>query len=180
MVTVARCLSIAGGASAHPWIVSDVEIIGGVEFIQLSVADSGFNRFVAGTTKGLHGKSGFLAKLRELRTHATIQACCKQHDALFGATAAAAKRQRTQSREAHKRGDVPAVVQVEVPEVEHDGIIVGPMTIDMQGAIDSAATLRPRAAPEVRTYIKIGIVAGASSARAKKTHVGRCSHPMAE
>lgn len=169
-VNITRCLSVAGGAHAQPWVITDLEIIGGTEFVPLSVCDSGFNRFVTGSCKGLHGKSGFLVKLRELRTKATIQACCKQEgESLFEQTAAAAKRQRRQSREASCRGDVPSIVEVVAPKVEYDEAVFEPVTIKMQASLDMHATLRVEVTPAVLEYIKAGILAETDRARKTKS-----------
>ena len=73
-VAVTRCVSVTGGhADNTPWVISNFESINGVEYIPLSMRDSGFHRFVAGAgSRGICGKSGdFLTKLRELRATAT-------------------------------------------------------------------------------------------------------------
>ena len=74
-VAVTRCVSVTGGhADKTPWVISNFESINGVEYIPLSMRDSGFNRFVAGAgSRGICGKSGdFLTKPRELRATATM------------------------------------------------------------------------------------------------------------
>lgn len=168
-VRISRCLSVDGGASQQPWVIADVETVDGTEFVQLSVGDSGFNRFVTGTSKGLHRKSGFLSKLRELRTKATIKACCKcEGEDLFGATAAALKKQRTQSKEVSKRGDTPPVVKVRVPQVEHDGIVIAAFDMQMKSSLDISCSVRVHAIADNLEYVRLGILSEDTSDRAVK------------
>ena len=60
-----------GGCKRNGWVITDSELIDGVDFIKLNRLDSGFCRFVSGQTKGMPDMK-FMEKLRWMRTQATI------------------------------------------------------------------------------------------------------------
>ena len=60
-----------GGCKRDGWVITDSELIEGIEFIKLNRLDSGFCRFVSGHPKGMRDMD-FLEKLRWMRTQATI------------------------------------------------------------------------------------------------------------
>jgi len=158
-VAVTRCVSVTGGhADKTPWVISNFESINGVEYIPLSMRDSGFNRFVAGAgSRGICGKSGdFLTKLRELRATAT-HVGKSESDALFTPTAAAIKKQRLMSREASKRGELPATVEIEAPGFVSDGVQVEPMKLIVKSSLHVSDMLWVQATGPVLEYIKAGV-----------------------
>ena len=72
-VSIARCVSIQAEGSKHPWIVSEIQIVGGVEFVQIIMDNEPFCIFVSGTSKGCR-YSTYVTELKQLRTPNTPRA----------------------------------------------------------------------------------------------------------
>lgn len=123
-VAVKRSLAISGGALKRQWHVDGIQIIDGIEFIELSSRDRGFVAFVTGKTTD-ERCSKYLAELRSLRTEATFKSMLQEEqgaaEALFGEAPAGAetrrslKRQRASGHAARERGDLPNVVAITAP-----------------------------------------------------------------
>ena len=52
-VSMQRCIVFNRADLRQPWLVTHSEVIDGVEFVKLSLTDSGFNRFVSGDHQGV-------------------------------------------------------------------------------------------------------------------------------
>ena len=95
---VERSVSLKGGPLSKPWVLKEVCIVNGVEFVKLTQGDHGFVRFI-GKEAGLV----YLQKLRHLRAEATVKAVCTQEESgLFENVESGqhAKRRKTEARSA--------------------------------------------------------------------------------
>ena len=66
--SIKRCIQIHGGSlkSGHPWIISDMQTVDGVDFVRIHKLDNGLHRFVTGDYRGSLRDSPFLDDLKIL------------------------------------------------------------------------------------------------------------------
>ena len=81
-----------------------------------------------------------------------------ESDALFTPAAAAIKTQRLMSREASKRGELPATVEIEAPGFVSDGVQVEPMKLIVKSSLHVSDMLWVQATGPVLEYIKAGVL----------------------
>ena len=160
-ITISQCYMVAVDGKL-PWTVTSWDVIGGVRFVTLSLADPGFSRFASGSVHGVRGMK-FLDAIKHRRCEATLAAMSPEQDDLFeevpGAKSAVQQRKRARSEEA----DLPTVVEVELPAINDcDGDILSEgIRLKMIGATDLVAVVKVEMAVEVLAYIR-------TAARAEK------------
>ena len=69
-IKTTRSIVVSCGEKVQPWVIADVDIIDGVEYLALKSTDGGFHRLVTGTSRGITN-SNCINKLKDLRANAT-------------------------------------------------------------------------------------------------------------
>ena len=176
--------SIVGGGCAKgciPWVIRDIEIIDNIDYVKLTRRDSGFCRYVLGRNSGRNGLQDFkyLETLRMLRTSASERAITSDDmplDALAaaGVPSPARSGQRRLSDMWGKRedrakarvvgADIKAV-EVELEEINFEGVVVGPLSIQMPFSLHYAQNVAVPLRADVLHYIRVAILAA-----------GECGH----
>lgn len=114
---IERSVMVHGGKcrASSPWVVNNsfVTNVDGVEMVALSKTDTGFSRFVSGSTTGI-GSMTFLEELRKMRTQASFEA---NNDGLFNTMHMNPKAKKAQ-KEQLKNAGMPNMVQVTLPAME--------------------------------------------------------------
>ncbi len=118
-VVVKQVTQVCGGGcpESKPWVVQSSEMLGGIQYVQLSKSDSGFNRFVTGSYAGLRLYHG-LHKLTALRTEAYMKEVQGMKDEM-GAPGSAYAQRKAFNVAKGRHGSID-VVELEAPDVEHE------------------------------------------------------------
>ena len=124
------CISVPN-QFGKPWVVDKIEMVDGVEFIQLAQANRDFQRFVGGK----HGKQDWtgLKDIRQLRHDASMAALVPS-DGLFN-NERLQKRAKKEARS--KKDELPPHVLVELPAIAGEG----PLSVKMLPSIDVNSVL---------------------------------------
>ena len=148
-----------GGCKCQPWCISCVKTVEGKEFVELSRRHSGFCRFVAGESS-LRG-SQFLDDLRHKRTAATLESCSSgtrgSEGALFDDGAVSRrdhKKQRKETQQKLAKGEAPAVIKLNMPEVQTEDGVVGPLSIQVLPDLNPQQNVWVEASAQVLEYIR--------------------------
>ena len=100
--------------------------------VALSKSDSGFNRFVTGTLKGMKQMT-FVDDLKGLRTTATFEEC---NDGLFAVASCNRRAKQAQKRAIQEQG-APSIVNVTLPAAEN----FTPHVVQVQASLDVRDTV---------------------------------------
>ena len=155
-VEVERRLCISGGSlGTTPWILKRMDVVDGVEFIPLVKADTAFSRFVTGKRRGLDDM-GFLERLRELRTEATLKASQEgEGEGFMAAGMKAKKRQKSDARQKEQNGELVPVVTLNLPEFTNmDGRTIDQLQLKVIATLDTGRVLKVEATREALAYIR--------------------------
>ena len=122
---------ITGGqAKKTPWILTSIHVVQGIDMITLHKNDTGFARFVSGSTGGIRNMT-FIDELRKLRMQATVDAC---NGGLFSGVHSNPKAKKAQKQEWETAG-VPELVEITLPSAEGRPSV----TIKTAGTLDHRA-----------------------------------------
>ena len=160
--TIHRAFVVKGGGCKRDgWVITDSELIDGTDFIKLSRLDTGFCRFVAGTSKAMRDMK-FLEMLRWMRTQASMELGKPVQDgeALFDAAEAQStkneKRHFKQSTKAtHERGELSLTCTVTLPQVEtDDGATIASREARVRTCLDPKANVAIELKSDVLDHIR--------------------------
>ena len=166
-VTLKRTVSIECSGQNFPWVVSNVQIVDGTEYVALQ-RRSGFPRFVSGSWQAARAlRWTFLQELMKTRTQATLDAMSQTADCPFGTidvTSAAKKRARKDAKTQAKCGQMPETVTVALPRItlENDTYL-GPISFKMRSSIDIRDAPVVELDAHVLHYIKVGMMMAENS-----------------
>ena len=169
-IAIKRCILISGGScKLQPWCLTSVETVQGCEFVRLSKSDNGFARFVAGSGKGIRHMV-YLSTIRQLRTEATLR--CLSEGSLFDSipTKAAKSHHKRRCVEAQSRGELPQVVDVEMPPIATHGVPA--MTMRMLSCIDINAAPSIELTPDNLHYVRMGMLSSTAEVRSQSVSKG--------
>ena len=160
-ITIQRVLMIKGGGCKRDgWIIGDVEVIDGVDFITLSKKDHGFSRFVSGSVGGIRDMT-FLDTFRRLRSEASLAFASGSNpeESLFDAAPVtnrkARKAKRAEVQDLIDKGDANRTVPVELPEIAlDDGFLIPGMTVQCKTAINLQDNVVVALTTEMLTYVR--------------------------
>ena len=140
--------------SGKPWVVGNIDLVGGTEFIRLAQADGNFCRFITGKVvvkKGIFNWSG-LAALRKLRQAASVAALTTA-DAVFD-NEHTRKRQKTEA--VKKKDELPPFVVIELPSIDD----LAALSVKVIPSLDLSAVFSVELKPEVLAHVRALVVAG--------------------
>ena len=178
-VHIERCIMVHGGGCCQkrPWVITNCELIDGKDFVILTKRDTGFSRFVSGTSYGIRDMT-YLNDIRALRTEATL-AIGQRGDSLFddGApTAAARKKQRRQASDLKDRGELPGSVAIQLPAVSApNGDSAEALELRVKSSLDIGANIAVELTKESMWYIRCAMLASLQPDANKRDKVG-CSN----
>ena len=117
-VHFARCVAVTfDGCKGQPWIVQDIELVSGIEFISLKSSCSGFCRFASGKRR-FSGQGGtkVLSELQHKRTTATLEHTVKHNcgESIFEELMPTRGARKKAKRNA-KSSELPQCVSVTLP-----------------------------------------------------------------
>jgi hypothetical protein len=156
-VTIRKTLTIMCDGMKIPWVIQDSEFIDGIEFIALAKSDTGFSRFVSGSTRGIANMT-FLTKMKELRTSATTGA---RDGVAFGDVTPSKWATGKLKRRCVDNG-LPEFVEIIIPECTHGGHQVPARTVKVKATVDDAAALVVELTADNLACIKAGMLHTAS------------------
>ena len=147
-VSVKRVLCISTEGQKYPWHVENTSTVMGVEFVPLKLRDSGFCRFLCGSSFRSFKKDetkhfgAFIRQLSMQRSAATAAAMGMTATLTtplgeVELTSRAKKRMRADVKSKAADGGMPEVVTIECERVELlDGTVSGPITIKAIASLD--------------------------------------------
>ena len=156
-VSIERRLSITSAEQKVPWVVS-ATLVEGVELMQISTRDRGFQRFVSGSTTGM-ANSSWLTELKAIRQEKTYALAQDVGSSLFGGNSRAVQlEQRKQCLRMKQVGTLPKLVSIDFPDIEYDGRLVKGMKAHVHSSIDAKAPILIEVSAELLEYIKIAML----------------------
>ena len=170
-VSVKRVLCIATQGQKYPWHVENTTTVMGLEFVHLKLRDSGFCRFLGGSSfrsfKANESKQfgAFIRQLSMQRSAATAEAMgmtSTQATPLgeVQLTGAAKKRMRADVKTKAAEGGMPEVVSIPCRRVElRDGTVSGPITIKAIASLDVRDAPAVEIDGAVLQYIRTSMIA---------------------
>jgi hypothetical protein len=158
-VTIRKTTSIMSDELKVPWVVQDLEIIEGVEFISLVKDDTGFSRFVSGSTRGIFNMT-FMNQMKKLRTTALTGV----RDGAFE-DCAPTRWQNELLKQRCKDHGLPDFVEITIPECEHDGHRVPARRMKVKSSVDDAAALCVELTADNLACIRAGMLASMKEAK---------------
>ena len=162
-VSMQRCIVFNRADLRQPWLVTHSEVIDGVEFVKLSLTDSGFNRFVSGTTKGCKTMK-WLDDFRQQRCIETLKRTADASSIFGGPPSKAARaKQKKDCMLQLQNGTLPNTISIAVPSVEYDGQYEGARMLKVVTAVDQKACLQVEASAEVLSYVRVAMLASQGS-----------------
>ena len=168
-----------GGCKRDGWVITDSELIEGVEFIKLNRLDSGFSRFVSGHAKGMRDMK-FLGQLRWMRTQATID-LAKPPPAeggnLFKVSASETKKsfrhRKKESQGMQERGELPLTCKVRLPTVKHnDGTTSPAMEVKVKSCLDPKENVMIELKAEILEHLRFVMLHSEQPASRKRPPSG--------
>lgn len=169
-VSLQRATIVNGGAGQKPWIVTDVINVNGQEFVPL-LALRGLNHFVgvevAATT--------FADELQAIRNEACLMALNEGEPNMDGQPRAVAtpsrwsaswatRRRFEAMKKTAKRLGIE-VVTMSLPRVEHNGVVVGPMTMQTPFTLKPNSVVAVPLDATALEYIRFAYLASDAVAR---------------
>jgi hypothetical protein len=158
-VTIRKTTSIMSDELKVPWVVQDLEIIEGVEFISLVKDDTGFSRFVSGSTRGIFNMT-FMNQMKKLRTTALTGA----RDGAFEDCTPTRWHNELLKQRCKDHG-LPDFVEITIPECEHDGHRVPARRMKVKSSVDDAAALCVELTADNLACIRAGMLASMKEAK---------------
>ena len=157
-VSMKRCIGFSRPGLRPPWY-THVATIEGEEFVKLSLQDTGFNRFVSGSTRGCKTMK-WLDDFRKQRFLETLKLSADT-ESLFDEppTAAARARQKRDCELKLKSGSLPATVQVHLPRIEYDGHVEAARSIKVVTAVDVGSCLQIECTDKAMQYVRVAMLA---------------------
>ena len=153
-----RCIHFKRAGLA-PWIVTHTEVRDGLEFIKLSLADTGFCRFVSGSRTGAKSMR-WLDEMKQKRLNATLQHSSESMSLFEGPPTAAAKLKQKRDAELKlKSGVLPPYLSIEVPTVEFNDMVEPARTLKIVPDVDCNACIRVECAADVISYVRVAMLA---------------------
>ena len=139
------------------------ELIEGREFITVLASDGGFSRFVSGKVKGCAHMS-WLNELKRLRTEASIKSGVADDDTSFqqGASSSELKANKKNAEIKQQMGALPKCVTVQLPDIEHDGVIHKGIDMVCASCIEWRSPVKVELNPAVLEYVKIAMLSSDS------------------
>ena len=168
-----------GGCKRDGWVITDSELIEGIEFIKLNRLDTGFCRFVSGHAKGMRDMD-FLEKLRWMRTQATID-LAKPPPAeggnLFKVSASETKKaiqfRKKESQGMQARGELPLTCKVRLPAVVHnDGTTSPAMEVKVKSCLDPKENVMIELKAEILEHLRFVMLHSEQPASRKRPPSG--------
>ena len=143
-------------AGVKDWIVTP-ETVDGIDFIEIQMKDSGFSRYVTGTTTGIRGMQ-FLNELRVMRTTASTAGCSPTTEAI--ASISSKYHQNMQKRRNIAEHGMPIVIDVHLPAVTHGALHLPAHTMKLKASIDQGAPIAVELNEGNMQYLKLAMLAG--------------------
>ena len=152
-IQIERQVVITGGKK--PWVVDRLEVVGGVEFIQLAQADRNFIMFVAGKIKNVQFNWAGLNAIRRLRQEKSVEAVAPS-DSVFD-NEHTRKRAKVMAR--LKKDELPSFMIMTLPAVEDKPAL----DIKVLPALDLSTVLCVELKANVLSHIRALCLAGNAS-----------------
>jgi hypothetical protein len=143
-------------AGVKDWIVTP-ETVDGIDFVEIHMKDSGFSRYVTGTTTGIRGMQ-FLNELRVMRTTAITAGCSPTTEAI--ASISSKYHQNMQKRRNIAEHGMPNVIDVHLPAVTHGELHLPAHTMKLKASIDQGAPIAVELNEGNMQYLKLAMLAG--------------------
>ena len=149
-IQIERQVVITSGKK--PWIVERLDVVGGVEFIQLAQSDRNFIMFVVGKIKNVHFNWAGLCAIRRLRQEASVEAVAPS-DSMFD-NEHVRKRAKIQAR--LKQDELPPFVVMTLPAIEDKPAI----DVKVITSLDLSTVLSVELKVSVLSHIRAMCLAG--------------------
>ena len=162
-ISISRSVTVCDGDS-KPWVLHDVKIVGGIEFVAMRAADKAFCRFVQskGVPARSHGNlqcgaSAALGKMQALRTTATLQHVAT-HSAAFSSLfddPLPTEKEKKRARKEASNQELPDFVEVTLPGFTNDhDALVEPLQVKMVPSIHLGSSLWVELSAPVLAFVK--------------------------
>ena len=167
-VSFTRCISVSADCDgAKPWVVKDIQLLNGTDYVTLKASDSEFCKFTVNKARFKGGASAFLHKLQSLRTTATLEwsATVGSHcQSLFEDSVLPTAKARKRAKKSAKTQDLPNYVEVVVPAFEDPaGNMVSDTRVKVLPALDARAAVSVEFTPSVIAIIRAALIAAETS-----------------
>jgi len=153
------------GAGVKDWIVQP-ETVDGVDFVEVQMKESGFSRFVTGTTRGISGMQ-FMTELKTMRNTASVTGCSPGTDPIDS------KMNKYQQNQMKRRNiaehGMPTVVELHMPAIIHGELHVPARIMKLKASSDEGASITVELNEGNMQYIKIAMLAGVTKHTNKPT-----------
>ena len=152
-IKIERHVAIRGGCCKRdPWVVRNIDLVDGQEFIELSKRDPGFGRYVATDSSAIRQMT-FLDHLRRLRTEKSM--VIPDEQSLFGQMPTRAARQTLKRRcaDLNSRGQMPEVIVLDLPPIASDERHVPGIRMRVKANLDINKNVYVELQPNVLSYI---------------------------
>jgi hypothetical protein len=143
-------------AGVKDWIV-EPETVDGIDFVEIRMKDSGFSRYVTGTTTGIWGMQ-FLNELRVMRTAASATGCSPTTEII--ASIPSKYHQNIQRRRSIAEHGMPNVIDVHLPAVTHCELHMPAHTMKLKASTDQGAPIAVELNEGNMHYLKLAMLAG--------------------
>ena len=156
MVTIHQVITyeISHPSLKKPWVVKDVRDIEGITFLQVSKDCTGFCRFAKPIDAGSIRDNLVLDKIKKLRNDKVFGIDVTMQG-LFQTKLTPWKLRKAKERYKLQGGDVSQVLQVGLPEIQHDGKSYGPLQLNVAKPSHPNGALLVELTGENLEYLKV-------------------------
>ena len=164
MPTIERVVQVTGGSSKRdPWTVKNISIIDGTEFVDLQKTDTGFNRFISGTWKGLP-TSSFMSTLRKKRNFA-LMGHAESHDMLGNKMPEPSRYEQVKMRTTRTEN---SYVDIDMPAVDYDSEHAPATTLRIAASKAFNSGVKIELKPENLHYVRLAMLASCDDSPGKR------------
>ena len=156
MVTIHQVITyeISHPSLKKPWVVKEVRDIGGRTFVQMSKDCTGFCRFAKPIDAGSIRDNLVLDKIKKLRNDKVFGIDVTMQG-LFQTKLTPWKLRKAKERYKLQGGDVSQVLQIGLPEIQHDGKSYGPLQLNVAKPSHPNGALLVELTGENLEYLKV-------------------------